>query len=168
MDESLKRLGTDYVDIYWLHRDDENLPVDGIMETLSKLVKTGKTRYIGMSNWTAERIDEANRCAEREGLPKLCASQIQYSMAVPNVENNDPTLVLMNDQEYEYFKNHDLTVFAFASQAKGFFSKLYAGGVENLSPKARERYLNEESLKRYQRIRQNYWRNCDVSTYFKF
>lgn len=152
LDESLRRLGTDYVDIYWLHRDDESLEVSDIMDTLDGFVKSGKVRYIGMSNWTCKRIEIAQAYAKNNGKTKLIASQIQYSAAQPNVENNDPTLVLMNGDEYGYFKNNDMTVFAFASQAKGFFSKLHAGGEEALSKKAHERYLNEISLARFERI----------------
>lgn len=152
LDESLRRLGTDYVDIYWLHRDDELLEVSDIMDTLDGFVKSGKVRYIGMSNWTCQRIEEAQKYAENNSKTMLAASQIQYSAAQPNIESNDPTLVLMNDDEYNYFKNHDMTVFAFASQAKGFFSKLHAGGEEALSKKARDRYLNEISLARFERI----------------
>lgn len=152
LDESLRRLGTDYVDIYWLHRDDELLEVSDIMDTLDGFVKSGKVRYIGMSNWTCKRIEEAQKYAENNSKTMLAASQIQYSAAQPNIESNDPTLVLMNDDEYNYFKNHDMTVFAFASQAKGFFSKLHAGGEEALSKKARDRYLNEISLARFERI----------------
>ncbi len=153
MDLSLKNLGVDYVDIYWLHRDDERLSVEPIMNTLSDLVKSGKTRYIGMSNWTHTRIDEANRYARANKLPMIISSQIQYSVAKAVVENNDPTLVLMNDCEYEFFKNNNLSVFAFASQAKGFFSKITAGGIENLSPKAKTRYYSEENMKIYDNIR---------------
>lgn len=152
LDESLRRLGTDYVDIYWLHRDDELLEVSDIMDTLDGFVKSGKVRYIGMSNWTCQRIEEAQKYAENNSKTMLSASQIQYSAAQPNIESNDPTLVLMNDDEYNYFKNHDMTVFAFASQAKGFFSKLHAGGEEALSKKARDRYFNEISLARFERI----------------
>ncbi|MDP4133166.1 MAG: aldo/keto reductase [Bacillota bacterium] len=154
INESLEHLKTDYIDIYWLHRDCEALPVGEIMETLNDLVKAGKTRYIGMSNWTHKRIEEANRYASGHGLAKIISSQIQYSLAQALTENNDPTLVLMNDDEYSYFSDHNLSVFAFASQAKGFFSKLYNGGIDNLSPKAKERYLSETNLKRFERIKE--------------
>ncbi len=154
IEQSLKNLQTDYVDIYWLHRDDEKLPVGNIMETLGEIAASGKARYIGMSNWTYKRIDEANAYAKEHGLPLLMGSQIQYSAAIPNPKGNDPTLVLMNADEYDYFTHTKLNVFAYASQAKGFFSKLFAGGEENLSVKAKERYLNPQSLKRYEKIRQ--------------
>ena len=153
LNASLKNLQTDYIDIYWLHRDDTKVPVSDIAETLNGFVKSGKVRYLGLSNWTAARIDEINRYCSKNGLAPIIASQIQYSIATPNYENNDPTLVIMNDTEYKYYKNEGLCVFAYASQAKGFFSKIHAGGIENLSEKARERYLNEKSLETYERLK---------------
>lgn len=153
IDTSLLNLGIDYIDIYWLHRDDEQIEVGETMETLGDIVKMGKARYIGMSNWTHKRIAAANRYAKLHNTAPVFASQIQYSAATPNVHNNDPTLVLMNDEEYEYFKETKLSVFAFASQAKGFFSKMETGGEAALSKKARERYLNSKTLKTYEKIR---------------
>ena len=153
MDKSLTHLGTDYVDIYWLHRDSEDIPVDEIMDTLGGLVKEGKTRYIGMSNWTHKRIEEANKYALENNLPLIKSSQIQYSAAKAVKENNDPTLVLMNDEEYNYFKEKKMPVFAFASQAKGFFSKIDTLGVEGLSGKAYERYFCDTNLKRFDVIK---------------
>lgn len=152
LDGSLNRLKTDYIDIYWLHRDSEDVSVEEMVDILADTVKQGKVRYIGMSNWTYKRIEKANLYAQKVGLPPIVASQIQYSAAYPNIENNEPDLVIMNDEEYEYFKNHDLSVFAFASQAKGFFSKYLTGGKEALSPKAFARYYNEETLKRVERL----------------
>ncbi len=154
IDKSLKHLQTDYIDIYWLHRDDEALPVGPVMETLGEIVKSGKARYIGMSNWTHRRIQEANDYAKKHNLPQLTGSQIQYSAAVPNAENNDPTLVLMNDEEYNYFTETKMSVFAYASQAKGFFSKYDIGGEANLNEKARHRYFNEKTLRRYKKIKE--------------
>lgn len=153
LEGSLKRLGTDYIDIYWLHRDAPNMPVEPIMDTLAEAVKQGKVRYIGVSNWTHLRLAEANAYAEEMAYPKLIASQIQFSAATPNVEKNEPDLVLMNKNEYEYFKNSDLTVFAFAAQAKGFFSKYDAGGACALSEKAEKRYYNEKTLYAYDCIK---------------
>lgn len=151
---SLDRLGTDYIDIYWLHRDDANVEVGEVMELLNEFIKSGKTRYIGASNWTYKRIEEANRYAKEHNICGFVSSQIQYSPALANVELNEPDLVLMNDNEYEYFKNHDMSVFAFASQAKGFFSKYEAGGDANLSIKSKERYLNDETLSRFHNLKQ--------------
>lgn len=150
---SLKNLKTDYVDIYWLHRDDETVPIEPILHTLSDLVKSGKTRHIGLSNWSHKRIDEINKYAKEQGFPLIISSQIQFSLARLVSKDYDPTLVIMDDSEYDYFKNHDMSVFAYASQAKGFFSKLNAGGVENLSKKAYDRYYSDHNLKVFERIK---------------
>lgn len=153
IDKSLMHLGIDCIDIYWLHRDSEKADIAEVAETLSSLVKAGKTRYFGLSNWTGERIDALNEYADKHGLYKAVSSQIQYSIAKSLPENNDPTLVLMNDSEYKFYSDTKMPVFAYASQAKGFFQKLDKGGEESLSTKARERYLSEENRKRYLRIK---------------
>ena len=70
----------------------------------------------------------------------------------------------MNDEEYDYFKNHDLTVFGFAAQAKGFFPKFLAGGKDALSPKAYARYYNEETVRRFQRLESlSREHNCSIT-----
>ncbi len=160
---SLDRLGTDYIDIYWLHRDDTSVEVGEIVELLNEFIKSGKARYIGASNWTYDRIEESNIYAKKHNLCGFISSQIQYSPAVSNVELNEPDLVIMNDNEYEYFKNHDMSVFAFASQAKGFFSKYLAGGEDNLSIIAKERYLNDETINRFYNLKQiSEEKNCTM------
>ena len=125
-----------------------------IAETLDKLIKEGKTRYIGLSNWTGERIDEFNRYAAAHSLSKVIAGQIQYSAATAVRENNDPTLVLMDDAEYAFYKRTKMPVFAFAAQAKGFFQKMEKGGEASLSEKACERYLSDENRARFLRVKE--------------
>lgn len=155
LEKSLKHLGTDYIDIYWLHRDAEELPVDGIMDTLGSFVKEGKVRYIGVSNWTNKRIAAANEYAVKNNLPLISSSQIQYSVAEGIKEMGDPTLVLMNDEEYKFFTDTKMPVFAFESQAKGFFSKLDTLGIEEVkSKKAYARFMTEKNLKRFEIIKE--------------
>lgn len=77
MDASLRRLRTDYVDLYQCHRYDWNTPLEETMQGLTDVVREGKARYIGFSEWPAERIEEAVRLA---GLEKFVSSQPQYSM----------------------------------------------------------------------------------------
>lgn len=152
MEASLTHLGVDYVDIYWLHRDHKTADIPEIAETLSELVREGKTRYIGLSNWTAERIRAYNDYAIEHSLKKVISSQIQYSAAVAVKENNDPTLVLMDETEYAFYKETKMPVFAFAAQAKGFFQKMEAGGEAALSEKARARYLSDDNRARFLRV----------------
>ena len=77
LDASLKRLNTDHVDLYQAHRYDESTPLDETMEAFSAAVKSGKTRYIGFSEWTAPQIQAALDLA---GTEKFVSSQPQYSL----------------------------------------------------------------------------------------
>ena len=145
IEQSLSNLGTDYVDIYFLHRDNEDLPVAPIMETLDKLVKSGKTRSVGLSNWSPRRVKEAAEYCKFHKLAPITSSQIQFGLARPNIHLIDPTLSIMDKESFEFYKKENFNVFAFSAQSKGYFSKLDTGA--KLSPKAAERYDNPQSRK---------------------
>lgn len=150
MDLSLSSLCTDCIDFYWLHRDDENIPAGEIIEMMNRFVAEGRIRKFGASNWKSQRIDEANKYSEAHGLAGFEASQIRFSPAViaPG-GNDDPTLVDMSKEECSFYDKKKMPVAAFASQAKGFFSKLANGGEASLSIKSHNRYFCDENLKRY-------------------
>ena len=80
LDASLKRLRTDYVDLYQCHRYDWDTPLEETMEALTRAVESGKTRYIGFSEWPAERIRAALELAGGGRVAKFVSSQPQYSM----------------------------------------------------------------------------------------
>jgi aryl-alcohol dehydrogenase-like predicted oxidoreductase len=77
LDASLKRLRTDYVDLYQCHRYDSGTPLEETMEALTRAVESGKTRYIGFSEWPADRIRAA---LELKGVARFVSSQPQYSL----------------------------------------------------------------------------------------
>ena len=77
IDLSLARLRTDYVDLYQCHRYDWTTPLEETMDALSEVVRSGKARYLGFSEWPAEQIEEAT---EMEGVERFVSSQPQYSM----------------------------------------------------------------------------------------
>jgi len=77
LDASLKRLNTNYVDLYQCHRFDEETPLEETMDALSEAVRSGKTRYIGFSEWTAPQIEAALAIT---GAEKFVSSQPQYSL----------------------------------------------------------------------------------------
>src|SRR6476620_3304628 len=77
LDASLKRLRTDYVDLYQCHRYDDDTPLEETMEALTRAVDSGKTRYIGFSEWPADRIQAA---LDMTGVTKFVSSQPQYSL----------------------------------------------------------------------------------------
>lgn len=77
---SLRRLQTDYVDLYQAHRFDHETPLEETLKTFDDLVRQGKVLYIGVSEWTAEQIGRALRIADEMGLDRLVSNQPQYSM----------------------------------------------------------------------------------------
>lgn len=154
LDESLKALGVDYVDIYWLHRDDVSRPVEDIAETMTALIRKGKIRAAGCSNWKSERIEELNEFAAKNGMEPFIASQIQWSLASSTPEAfNDSTLVCMDEKEYDWYLKNQFPVFAFSSQAKGFFTKLAKLGIDGISQKAYSRFATDDNLSRFERVK---------------
>src|SRR5712671_1588674 len=77
---SLRRLQTDYIDLYWLHNWDVNTPIDETMATLEDLVRAGKVRYIGVSDTPAWKVVEANMLARFRGWSAFIGLQIEYSL----------------------------------------------------------------------------------------
>jgi aryl-alcohol dehydrogenase-like predicted oxidoreductase len=80
MDASLERLQTDYVDLYQCHRYDSTTPLEETMQALDEVVRAGKTRYIGFSEWTAEQIQASLDLSHEHGWAKFVSSQPQYSL----------------------------------------------------------------------------------------
>ncbi len=140
-EESLRFLGIDAIDLYFLHRDDESKEVGEIMETLNELRSMGKIRQFGASNWRYQRIQEANNYAEKHHLQGFCTSQIQWSLAAVDYEAlGDDTLVVMDATERTGYLQSKLPVMAYSALAKGYFNKMAALGAEGLSPKANKRF----------------------------
>jgi aryl-alcohol dehydrogenase-like predicted oxidoreductase len=84
---SLRRLQTDYIDVYWLHDWDTVTPVEELMHTLNSLVEAGKVRYIGFSNSPAWYLGRAQTIAELRGYERICALQLEYSLLERNIEH---------------------------------------------------------------------------------
>ena len=145
---SLDALNLEYIDILWLHRDDTDVEVEYIIDTLNKLRHNGKVKYFGASNWSHNRIMQANEYAHRSNQSGFIASQPHYNLA-SRTYTWDDTLVYLDGNELSKYIEKPFPVFAFSAQAKGFFEKYLQG---TLSPKAKERYLNENTLKVYQKV----------------
>ena len=80
VEDSLKRLQTDYIDLYQQHFPDPDTPIDEHLEALDRLVKDGKVREIGSSNFSGAMIDEAAGVSERGGLARFVSTQNRYSL----------------------------------------------------------------------------------------
>jgi aryl-alcohol dehydrogenase-like predicted oxidoreductase len=151
LDSSRELLGLDTIDLYWLHRDDLNQPAGAMLEVLNEQAALGKIRYFGCSNWRPERIREAQEYAAAHRLQPFVASQIFWNLAVPN-----PGVVAwdhadMDDEAEAFYPTAGLSVHAFTSQARGFFTKAAVGGLGSLSPKLREDFENPTTLARLSR-----------------
>ena len=147
VEKSLKATRFDVIDFYWLHQDDETIPAGEIVELMNALIKEGKIRGFGVSNWTTKRVEEARRYAEEHLLEGVKASQMRFNPAIMNSEGEISRLVGMDRESFEYYKEKNIPVVAYSSQAKGFFSKMSEKGEDALSEKAKKRYLNDKNLK---------------------
>jgi len=152
LDESLKSLKLDYIDIYWLHRDAPKLPVDYILDTLIKLRKSGKIKLFGFSNWKSERVSLAIKYLESLGeADGFFGVQNRWSLASFNQEGSeDETLVAMNREEYDLLLKNNFFEMPYSAMGKGYFVKLKTIGKENLSPDLLKYYdnkLNDSRMK---------------------
>lgn len=130
LEQSLAALRTDCIDLYWLHRDDESIPVGEIVERLEKFRREGKIRAWGGSNWKAARIREAADYAASHGVSGFIGVQNQWSLARVDPERiGDKTLAWMDGELYRLLleRRDSLCTMAFSAMGKGYFSKAAAG-----------------------------------------
>ncbi len=148
---SLENLQMDRIDLYWLHRDDPKRDVGEIVDTMNELLRAGHIGLYGLSNWTSERLAAAVDYAQRNGLIAPAASQILWNLAKPNPqEGGDPTIVSMTEESYAWCRQSNLPVFAFTSQARGYFAKLAKG--EKVADRVLADYDNGENRARLARV----------------
>lgn len=140
-DASLGRLQTDFIDLYYAHHDDEEVPIADIAGAFDRLVEAGKVRYVAISNLSPERIEGWLRAAREDGLARPVALQPEYN------------LVSRRTFEEEYAplaEAHDLSVFPFFGLASGFLTGKYRT-EEDLEGRARgqavAKYLTPDGLR---------------------
>ncbi len=123
--DSLARLGFDYIDLYVLHRDDPAVPVGPIVEALNEQQVAGRIRAFGGSNWTHERIAEANRYAADHGLTGFAVASPNFSLA-RQVNEPWPNCVSISGPDGEaarrWYAKQEVTVVPWSSLAGGWFS----------------------------------------------
>jgi aryl-alcohol dehydrogenase-like predicted oxidoreductase len=125
-DESLKRLRSDYIDLYYAHQDDLDTPIEESLGAFDELIKAGKVRYIAASNFTPERLQESLDISKANGLSSYIASQDQYNLL---------------DREYEKglmptIEKNNLSQIPFYGLARGFLTGKYRPGVSVESVRA--------------------------------
>jgi aryl-alcohol dehydrogenase-like predicted oxidoreductase len=123
LDDSLRRLGTDHVDLYYVHVDDRSTPLEETLEALAGLVAAGKTRYVGWSNVRTWRLERIRQLADRYGWPAPVAVQQQHSYLRPRPGAD--TLSIVDDEQLDYLRaNDDLTLVAYSPILKGSYEDL--------------------------------------------
>ena len=150
LNESLGRLQTDHADIYMLHRDNLDVPVGEFVDALNELVKAGRIRAFGGSNWTLARVAAANRYAARKGLQGFSVVSNNFSLA----RMVDPVwagCISASDQESRrWLKKHQIPLLAWSSQARGFFTD--RAGPDKLGDEQLSRcWYSEDNFKRRDR-----------------
>ncbi len=136
LDQSLKRMGLDYVDIFYHHRPDPETPIEETMGALDSIVRSGKALYVGISNYKAEQADVAIRTLKALGTPMLI-HQPSYSMLNRWVE----------DSLTDVLRREQVGCIAFAPLQNGKLTARYLGGIPADSRAAHDpRYLKPDSL----------------------
>ncbi len=131
--ESLERLRQPLIDLYWLHRDDESIPVDEILGALQPHLRAGTIRAIGASNWSWQRLDEAETCARQRGWIGFVASQISWSLASFAPSHRFGGGMRGMDADTLLWHVHSgLPQIPYSSQANGYFAKPLAQALERL------------------------------------
>ena len=160
---SLAALDTDYLDIYLLHRDDPRLPVGPLVEKLNEHQAAGRIKIFGGSNWTHQRLEEANEYAYAHNLSPMSVSSPNFSLA-EQVKNpfapGSVTIAGNNNAEAQawYIKNQ-MPVLGYSSLARGFFSgrvtrELLASDPEKIDQFCRIAYCYEENFVRLDRCKE--------------
>jgi len=146
---SLDQLQLDYVDMYALHRDDPDVEVGMIIEALNEHVEAGRVLAIGASNWTYQRLQEANEYASSHGLVGFTFSSPNFSLAKAK-EPFWKGCVSVDDETWEWHNASKLPLLSWSSQARGFFTGRYS--PENTENKDLVRvFYSDDNWARYRR-----------------
>lgn len=160
LDESREILGLDTIDFYWLHRDDESKDISEIIDFMEELVKEGKLRYYGASNYSVERLREAKEYAERTGKKGFSGVSNQWSLAskreeAMEQEKNQSSLVTTSYQQYLWHKETQVPLIPYSSTAEGYFYKMYQEG----------RRLNQKDMSKTTGTNSIYWTDRNLLIY---
>lgn len=146
---SLAKLRTDHLDIYLLHRDDPTVPVGPIMDVLNRCYDEGKIGAFGVSNWTVERIIEANEYAAKRGLQPFTVSSPNFGLADQVCDLWGGGCVTIsgpsNRENRRWYAENRIPIFAYSTMARGFFSGL----VKSDAPEKAAEIMDEPGLKGY-------------------
>ncbi|WP_106476353.1 aldo/keto reductase [Phytohalomonas tamaricis] len=142
VEDSLKRLQTDYIDLYQSHTDDQNTPLEETLEAYQRLIEQGKVRAIGASNYSADRLDEALQLSQRKELPSYSTLQPHYNLYDRHEFEHELEAICLK---------YGLGVIPYFSLASGFLTGKYRSR-EDAKGRAREQFVNQYFDARGERI----------------
>lgn len=160
IENSCKDLKTNYIDILLLHKDHHNAHIDEIVEVLNDLYEKGKICCFGASNWSIERINEANEYAYKNNLQPFSVSSPNFSLVKLNRDPWGGSVSISGldrQQERKWYKENRMPIFAYSSLGSGFLSgKLKYSQISNISHVLDDRvvysYASEENFERLRRV----------------
>ena len=137
LDQSLKRMGLDYVDIFYHHRPDPNTPLEETVRALDGIVKSGKALYVGISNYNKEQTIAAAELFKELGTPFII-NQRKYSMFARDIEK---------DGLKDYAASHGIGIITFSPLAQGLLTDRYLHGIpEDSRVRTDGRFLKEAAI----------------------
>lgn len=161
IEQSLRRLKTDYIDIYFLHRDDLKLGVGPIMDVLNGYYRAGRIREFGVSNWSHQRIQAANEYAASKGLRGISVSSPNYGLCIQEADpwGGGSGCISISGPENkaarEWYKENNMPVFAYSAIGHGMLSGKVKWNdrstIDLLDAPAKKAYCSEGNLERLHR-----------------
>jgi len=145
-EDSLRRLQTDYIDIYYAHSDDQDTPLEETLEGFNSLVEAGKVRYIAASNYTFDRLGQALKIAKDNNFASYIALQNRYSLVAREPYESDGAKSV---EEYK------ISGLPYSTLGSGFLSGKYRAGTAVDSQRATgvsQNYLNDKNLETLKRV----------------
>ena len=152
VDLSLKTLRTDYIDIYFYHRDNESIPTEELIETMEEFVKAGKIRYYACSNWTTQRMEAADKYCQEKGYRGFVANQALYNVGYSymNPLADDTMLSIDTPMQRYHEKNSRNLAMPYMGVCGGFFNKLLKEGEQSVKDSP---YYTEGNMRMAQQIK---------------
>ena len=121
--KSLRRLGVETIDLYYAHVDDRNTPLEETMAAFDRLVRAGKVRFLGASNFLAWRLAQVHALSAANGWPDYCCIQQRHTYLRPKPGRGFDPQIAANDDLLDYCRSHPITLLAYSSLLSGAYTR---------------------------------------------
>ena len=158
LDSSLRQLRTDYIDLYFYHRDDTAQSVGELIEVMEEFRRQGKIRYYGCSNWTTRRMREAEVYCREKGYRGFVANQALLNVGYKYMNPlDDDTLVYANPEMQQYHREHPGNLLMpYMGVCSGYFHKYTAKGADAVKGSAYDTVGNRKTAERIKELCKKY------------